>query len=180
MSLNFKDVDMPKEGVEYVKPGFWKLAPVSAELVAEPDRKPYVKINFEGDKGKLTEKFYLTEPALPRLQYLHFSLYGKRIEKDFSNEEFTKYLNTLFEKKSVPLNLKVGGEIADNGKVYARLVFNNFVIDGENFEEGAFEEGTARYNEVVKKPNYSGGGGAPQTNSPIVPNPADDKMPWDD
>lgn len=179
MSLNFKNVDMPKDMPEYVQPGFWTLAPISAELIAT-GKTPYAKITFESDKGKLVEKFYLTEKSLPRLQYLHFALYGKRIEKDFTNDEFVTYLNTLFNKKNIPLNLKVGGEIGTDGKVYSRLVFNNFVIDADNFEEGAFTEGSARYNEVVKKSTYNGN--SPQTDDVVLPGAPKNEapFPWDE
>ncbi len=91
------------------------------------------------------------------------------------------YLNTLFGKKNVPLNLKVGGEIGTDGKVYSRLVFNNFVVDADNFEEGAFPEDSARYREVVKKSTY--GTPAPNHDGPIVSDDApqsDEKFPWDE
>ena len=174
--INFSEVQVPVE-TSYVKPGFWKMAPTKAELVEKEGKVPYLDITFEGTKGKLNDKFFLSEKAVGRLQYLHEGLYEKRLEKSFANNtELAGYFNTLFTKKSVPLNLIVGGEEAANGKTYANLPFTGFITSDDNFEEGAFEPGTARYNEVVKKST------SPASNATVIGNTnasADSAFPWD-
>lgn len=169
---SFKNVEVPVENT-YVKPGFYKMAPTKAELVVKEGKTPYLNITFEGTKGKLNDKFYLSEKAIARLQYLHVGLYDKRLEKDFATDaDLATYFNTLFEKKSVPLNLVVGGE-ESGGKVYASLPYTGFIMNDDAFEEGPLEPGTARYNAVVKVST------APTGNSAIV-SADDSKMPWDE
>lgn len=170
---SFKDVQIPVEN-SYVKPGFYKMAPTKAELIEKEGKTPYLNITFEGNKGKLSDKFYLSEKAIARLQYLHVGLYDKRLEKDFnSDKDLATYFNTLFEKKSITVNLVVGGE-ESNGKTYASLPYTGFIMsEDEPFEEGPFEPGTARYNQVVKRNT------GPVGNSVITTSAADDKMPWD-
>ncbi len=180
MSFNFKDVEVPQETLSYVKPGFWTLAPTKAELVEKEGKNPYISITFEGKGGKMMEKFYLSEKAMVRLQYLHQALYeGKRIEKDFKNAaEISTYFNTLFTRKRVDLPLIVGGKESADGKVYANLPFLNFVVNNDMpFEEGAFEVGTARYKDVVKKDTYKSPN-APVSNDTVL-SADDSKMPWD-
>lgn len=176
MGFNFKNVEVPKEGLRYVRPGFWTLAPVKAELVKKDGGNSHIAVTFEGNAGKLVDKFWLTEKAIARLQYLHMSLYGKKLEKDFGNDEgaLTEYFNTLFSKKNIPLNLIVGGSVGSDGKVYANLPYLNFVTNDEGFSEGEFEVGSPRYNDVVKASTSR----APMTDNPLVP-AEDDKMPWD-
>lgn len=178
MAINFKEVGMPEETVKYVKPGFWKMAPVKAELTEKEGSTPYLTITFEGKAGKLTDKFWLSNKAAKRLNYLHNALYSKVLEKTFdTSEQVMEYFNTLFTRKIVPLNLKVGGEIATNGNIYAKLPYMDFVIADSEFEEGPLEEGSARYKELVKESTYN----APGTNAPIVNKGAskDEAMPWD-
>ncbi len=179
MSFNFKDVEVPQETMSYVKPGLWKLSPSKAELVTREGKNPYINVTFEGKPGKLTEKFYLSEKAIVRLQYLHQEMLdGKRIEKEFKNEdEIALYFNAIFSKKKMELPLIVGGSESSEGKVYANLPFLNFVVKDENFEEGAFEVGSAQYNSVVKKDTYKSPN-APTSNATVI-NAVDDKMPWD-
>lgn len=180
MSFNFKDVDVPAENLSYIKPGFWKMAPVQADLVAVEGKNPYISIIFEGKEGKLVDKFYLSEKAMVRLQYLHTELYEKKIEKDFASaSDIATYFNTLFTKKKVELSVVVGGEESSDGtKVYAKLPFLNFVIKDEDFTEGAFEPDSPRYKSVVKKNTFQSTG-APKSNDTVVKSSDDDIMPWD-
>lgn len=180
MSFNFKDVELPKGEVSYVKPGFWTLAPVKAELVETSGKTPYLNITFEGNSGKLVDKFYLSEKALPRLLYLHTELYNKALEKDFAtSKEVETYFNTLFEKKVIPLNLKVIGQEAVNGKIYASLPYTSFVSSDNDFEEFEIVKESPLYTDFVKK-NTS-----PTSNSPIIQDgykpviKDDEAMPWD-
>lgn len=175
MSFNFKEVEVPQPEKGYVTPGMWIMAPVKAELVENEGKTPYLAILFEGQHGKLVEKFYLSEKAMKRIQYFHVALYGKKLEKDFNTaSELEKYFNTLFTKKRVELPLLVGGT-ENNGRIYANLPYLEFVINNEMFEEGPFEENTARYKSVVKRQ------AAPKSTSVVVNNEDDDDglMPWD-
>ena len=153
MGFNFKDVEVPVE-ITFVRPGFWKLAPTKAELIKKENKVPYLEITFEGEAGKMKDKFYLSEKAISRLQYLHIELYEKRLEKSFENDhDLEAYFNTLFSKKRILLNLVVGGEETTDGKLYTSLPYAGFVSSDPNYKEGAFEKNTTEYNNVVKKSN---------------------------
>ena len=153
MGINFKEVGLPVEE-SYVKPGFWRMAPVDAKLTEKSGSTPFLTITFEGKAGKLSDKFYLSDKASSKLQYLHFGLYNKMLEKDFNTLEMLEdYFNKLFKNKRVELNLVVGGQIGSNGKIYSSLPFSKFIVSEEDFKEGAFEKDSEEFKEFVKISN---------------------------
>lgn len=175
MAINFKNMEAPKQSLQYVKPGFWKLAPISAELVKakEQGKYDYLSITFEGEAGKLVDKFYLSDKAGFKLKDLHKALYNKDLEKEFATtEEVATYFTTLFDKKKIDLNLIVGGERSDNGKVYARLHFPKFIGEGD-FVEGPVAEGTTLWKDMVKENSNN-----LATTSPIVGETGKDEWPF--
>lgn len=177
MAFSFKDVEIPQSNQEYVVPGFWKLAPIKAELVEKEDRTPYMAVTFEGERGKMVEKFWLSEKAMGRLQYLHAGLYNKKLEKEFKTAaEVVAYFNKLFESKRIEVPLVIGGTRNSAGRVYVNLPYSDFIINDERFEEGPFEEGSSRYNSVVRDEVQRD---APKTDRPILDDDGD-KLPWEE
>jgi hypothetical protein len=184
--FDFSKVETAKSG-QYLRPGMYRLTPTTVELEQPDNANPRLNVTFtHKDGSSLRERFIITPKALSRLQYLHEAWFGKKLEKAFSSvDQIGEYFKKALLTKAKEMPMIVGGELADNGRVYARLPFTGFVVLREDlFEEGAFEEGTARYNEVVKARN--GNTPAPLSDSAVLPtsdtsdssSSSDDDMPW--
>ncbi len=182
---DFSKVDAPKE-INYLTPGIFVLHPSAVELEQPDGKSPFLNITFAGNEGIVKQKFYLTTKALPNLQYLHEGLFGKGITKAFdSNEQAHAYFEKVLTTKVVEKPFLVGGEEAENGKVYCNLPFGRFMIkEGTPYEVGAFEPGTARYKDVIKRSERTSRSEDLATNSSLLPNSGDnepigdDDLPW--
>lgn len=182
--LDFSQI-VPVEGGlgKYLKPGIYAVKPSEIELIEKEGSNSAIKITFsavnEPYEGSIVEeRFYLTPKALPRLQYLHEKYFGARLEnKAITFAKLTEYLKAKMLTKPKTLLVVVGGR-QDGDKIYGSLPYSDFVAD-ENAEEGAFEEGSAEYNRVIRKNNNA----STRSNSAILSNATSvslgDKMPWD-
>lgn len=147
----------PAEGSSYLKPGMYTLGIKEVKLDKPEGKTPALEMTFAGKAGMLKEKFYLTPKALGRLQYLHEQWTGKQLTKSFESlEQIEAYFKKLTEKPQEKVFI-VGGTVSNkDGKVYANLPYTNFIVaKTDNIEEGEFEVGSARYNDVVKKASTS-------------------------
>lgn len=180
--FNFSKVEAPKE-TKYLTPGIYTLHPTSVELAYSSQKKtPFLDIAFSGAEGQVKQKFYLSDKALPNLQYLHEGLFDKGITKSFENvEQIHLYFEKALTTKQIDKVYLVGGNEADNGKVYAELPYGRFFVKDVDFIEGAFEKDSARWNDVVKKSVNQKVDLA--TDDSLLPSggdseAADDDLPW--
>lgn len=184
--FDFSKVEAPKE-TKYLSPGVYTLHPTAVELGESTQKKtPYLDITFTGNAGMVKQKFYLSEKALQNLQYLHEGLFGKGITKSFdSNAQVHAYFEKVLTTKLVEKQFLVGGQEADNGRVYAELPFGRFFVrEDAGIPEGEFEKDSARWNDVVKKRD-AGKSVDLATDSSLLPSDgadssvaADDDLPW--
>lgn len=198
--FDFRNVDVPVAS-NYLRPGYYFLNVKKATFV-KPEgtnslgkaKTPYLEVEFGGPKGSLTEKFYITVGAMPRLQYLHRSLVGKDCDKTLPN---AGAVGIYYEKvvnddriKAKTFAMTVGGKEGTDMKIYASLPYSNFIVDVElakksGFEEREFAEGSSEWNMFLQKnknPNPSVGNNSTilpdlGPSSSNVPDPIDD-MPF--
>lgn len=182
-AFDFSKVEAAK-GSQYLRPGHWRLTPTDVTLETPDKGNPRLNVTFTHKTGAFVkEKFILTPKAITRLQYLHEAWFGKKLEKAFtSTEQIGEYFKKALLTKAKEMPMIVGGEETPEGKVYAKLGFTDFIFLREDlFEEGEFERGTARWNEVVKKRAgatiASDSALLPSSDSPVEDN-SDDSMPW--
>jgi hypothetical protein len=151
MSFNFKETESAK-GMNFMTPGVYALKPTKVELGKFPKGTSFLAVTFTSeDDQEYTEKFVLSEKALPRLQYLHEGFFGKKCEKNFSSEkEVETYFRKALTGKEFIRNIIVGGEIS-KGNVYAVLPYTNFIVEEGDLELGEFEEGDENWKKYVKK-----------------------------
>lgn len=180
---DFSKVEVPQAST-YLKPGMWMLTPKEVELEVPEKGNPRINVTFVHKTGaSLKERFILTPKAIKRLQYLHEAWFGKTLDKAFtSNEQIGEYFKKALLTKAKEMPMEVGGEMATDGKVYAKLPFLYFIIKSDNFTEGEYEAGTPRYEAVVKK--REGFGEVSTSDAAILPstdNSSDntDDMPWE-
>lgn len=149
--FDFSKVEVPQQ-LNYLRPGTYVLSVTKVDLEKPSGKTPYLNITFSGKSGVVKQKFYLTPKAFPSLQYLHESMFGKTLSKAFDNlDQIYTYFEKALTSKKIEKTMIVGGQ-ESNGKVYAELPYCRFVLkDGTPYEEGAYEEGSARWNEVVRK-----------------------------
>lgn len=194
-AINFAEVPTATTS-EYLEPGMYRLkVDKDGSKLFEPlNKTPYIAVRFTSEKGaSLTEKFFLTAKALPRLQYLHEAWFNKKLDKTFKSfKEVGEYFLKYLTMKIVTRPMVVGGKWATNGKFYSGLPYTGFVIADESlFEEGAFEKDSDQYKKVVTydKPNPA----VANNDAAVLPNtdelpeaggytPAvdNDGMPWGD
>lgn len=151
--INFGQVEPAKSG-SFLEPGMYRLKidQESVAVVNNPGKTPYLLIKYVAQDGaSVSEKFYLTEKSVARLQYYYKAITGKILDKIFSSYlEIGQYFESLFKAKPLTLPMKTGGKIAANGKFYSGLPYTNFIIpEGVDFEEGAFDKDSANYRDVV-------------------------------
>jgi hypothetical protein len=172
-SINFSKIPAATSS-SYLEPGMYRLKidPTGTKLI-EPGagKTPYVAVKFVSDSGSaLTEKFFLTAKALPRLQYLHEAWFGKKLEKKFNtySEIGNYFAGALVLKPEVSRPMITGGKFTADNKFFSGLPYTGFVVADESlFEEGPFDTNSARYKNVVQweKPNPA----VASTNSTILP-----------
>jgi hypothetical protein len=158
-SINFSTVNAATAS-SYLEPGMYRLKVDAANTkVFTPEGKTaYLSVKFVTENGaSVTEKFFLTAKALPRLQYLHEAWFNKKLDKQFKTyPEVGEYFRHALTLKIVSRPMIVGGKVNADGKFFAGLPYSGFVVADEGlFEEGAFEKDSARYKNVVQveKPN---------------------------
>lgn len=179
--LDFSGVDSAEgNGGNWLRPGVYNVKPSDVELVEKEGVKPRLKISFtptsdEYSDAVLSESFFLSEKALPRLQYLHEKYLGFKLEnKAITLKQLEEYFKKKLLVKPKTITIKVDGEQTGD-KVYARLPFTDFIIE-ENVEEGAFEEDSAEYKKAVKKGrNASTGSNAAVLSTRST---GGDSLPW--
>jgi hypothetical protein len=159
MSINFSDVPAASAN-EYLEPGMYRLSvdKEGTKVVTENVKSPYLQVRFVAANGaSVTEKFFLTAKALPRLQYLHEAWFNKRLERSFDSfKDIGEYFKAGLTAKIVSRPMVTGGKITADGKFYSGLPYSGFVIMSEaDFEEGPFEKDSVRYKNAVRieKPN---------------------------
>lgn len=170
-SINFSKISAATSS-SYLEPGMYRLkVDAAGTKVIKPEGKtPYLAVKFVSDEGaSVTEKFFLTAKALPRLQYLHEAWFNKRLEKEFTSYgEIGDYFQKMLTAKIVSRPMITGGKIAANKQFYSGLPYTGFVVADESlFEEGPFDPESARYKNVVtiEKPNPA----VARSNSAILP-----------
>jgi hypothetical protein len=157
---------------EFLEPGMYRLKVDAAncKVVTPEGKTPYLSVKFVSEKGaSVTEKFFLTAKALPRLQYLHEAWTSKRLDRAFkSMVEVGNYFQAFLTAKSVVRPMITGGKITADGKFYSGLPYTGFVLADESlFEEGAFDKDSVRYKSAVQieKPNPAVAG----SNAAVLP-----------
>lgn len=185
--INFGQVD-PAKSRSFLEPGMYRLKidTDNVNLVSVPGKNPYLSVKYVSEDGaSLTEKFYLTEKSLGRLQYYYLALTGKKLDKAFTSYiEIGQYFESLLKAKAITKPMITGGKETTDGKFYSGLPYTDFVVTDESlFEEGPFDKDSPQYKQVVtvEKPNPAVKG----TNAPVLPGyvpvtDASGKSPWDD
>lgn len=154
MSYDFSKTEAAAAS-SYLVPGFYrmKVTAVKLETMANEKATKYLGFIFSTDDGtSFTEKFFLSEKAIARLQYLHEAWTNKKCDKVFkTDKEVEAYFAKLFANPKAPSKLLVVGGEESKDKIYAQLPYSGFVVtDEEGVEEGPFEEGDANWKKYVK------------------------------
>lgn len=184
-TLDFSNVAPAEGGGLYLKPGVYYAKPSAVELVQKEGSSAAIKVSFTAVSDEyagqsVDEKFFLTEKALPRLQYLHEKYLGFRLENAaITFKKLADYLSNKLLTKPKTIALVVGGNEKD-GKVYGQLPFTDFIVeDTSNLEEGPFKEGSPEYLRVVRKArNAATASAAPILSGGVASD--NTKMPWED
>lgn len=183
-TLDFSGVEPAESGTgSHLKPGIYHLKPSTVELVETDGKTSAIKVGFtsvdDGYEGQtVEEKFYLSQKALPRLQYLHEQYLGFRLEnKAITYQKLTDYLSQKLLTKPKTILVKVGGRESTDGKVYNQLPYSDFILNADaDVEVGAFEEGGAEYNKSIQKNRNA----ATMSTSAILQDRAGNSdLPWD-
>jgi hypothetical protein len=197
--INMADIDVPS--VNYLEPGMYEVAvkEVKYEIKQARDTKkspkPAMVVVFTTRDGKeLTETFYLagedaskSKTMLGRLQYLHEAIFGGKITESFTGyDQIKDYFDAkLMSKKCPPIYLLVNGEEQEDGKVYSRLGFVDFIFKGEKaqFVEGPYVKDSEAYKKAVtKKKTTKAGQLVSATSAPVLNGAvggAVAKAPWE-
>lgn len=145
----------PATAGNYLEPGLYKLRIKDAKgIESKQNKTPGLAVTFHNQDGQtVTATFYVTENTLDRLQYLHSAWLGKNADGKFKSAEeiieyFVKALTTTAAKKITHV-VVVGGNIAENGKVFSDLLYSGFVVEDENVELGAFDTDSKEYKKFV-------------------------------
>jgi len=145
----------PATAGNYIEPGLYKLRVKEAKgIESKQNKTPGLAVTFHNQDGQtVTATFYVTENTLDRLQYLHSAWLGKNADGKFKSAEeiieyFVKALTTTSAKKITHV-VVVGGNIAENGKVFSDLPYSGFVVEDENVELGAFDTDSKEYKKFV-------------------------------
>jgi len=126
LKINFKGVENTTKGTR-LPFGINEVTITGIEFSKEDwEGTPYVAVTFVNDEGELTEKFYLSTAALPRLKHLLVALEAD--ESIISGEVTEKQLETITTGKKV--RIKVTGREYKNSeglvKVARQLDFSGF------------------------------------------------------
>ena len=143
----------------YLEPGLYKLRIKEAKgIESKQNKTPGLAVTFHNQDGQtVTATFYVTENTLDRLQYLHSAWLGKNADGKFKSAEeiieyFVKALTSSAAKKITKVVL-LGGNIAENGKVFSDLPYSGFVVEDENVELGEFDKDSKEYKKYVLPSN---------------------------
>lgn len=163
---NFENVEVPsgEQRKTYLKPGMYELKLTNVEGFvtnpSDPKKTPThgmefeftcTSTNMEYDNSIISCRFYITEKAMPRLQYLHNGLFDKPISRTFTNEsEIVTYFKSLVPHSTL-VKMITGGKNV-NGKLYTDLPYMNFFAsDGpeSNWIEGEFPLNGSLFQKVM-------------------------------
>lgn len=131
MNLNFKGVeeavnkfpDRLDLGLHDVT-----ISELDFKLEVEEGKNPYMTVTFKNEKGVMSEKFYLTEKALGRIQSLLKATVGKVLDKEVSTVEFKQIMEKSLVGKKVRILVTGEEALKDNEVVvYKKLPFAGFV-----------------------------------------------------
>jgi hypothetical protein len=149
----------PATAGNYIEPGLYKLRIKDAKgIESKQNKTPGLAVTFHNKNGQtVTATFYVTENTLDRLQYLHFAWLGKNADGTFKTAEaiieyFVKALTSVAAKKITKVVL-VGGNIAENGRVFSDLPYSGFIVEDENVELGEFDKDSKEYKKYVLPSN---------------------------
>lgn len=184
-NFDFSKVDVPKE-ISYLKPGAYLLGVEKVEFEKPEGKTPYLNITFGGKAGVVKQKFYLTPKAFTNLQYLHQGMFGKPLTKSFESlEQIYAYFEKALTTKRIEKMVIVGGQVNDEGRVYAELPYGRFFgKEGVAYVEGEYPEGSDRWKDLVRKAQKQGAAPELSTGSAILPggdidaSQVDSEMPW--
>lgn len=194
MAYKFGDVPAA-ESSSFIQPGYYRMKPIDVKFgkLANEKESKYLGVKFStADGEEYEEKFFLSEGALPRLQYLHQAYFNKLLAKEFkSDKELETYFKKALTGGSKPLThlMLLGGNV-DGDKVYAQFPFSGFIVPKEeegNVEEGAFEEGDENWKKFVKKSGKKSSTVVDKKNGKVNDDEgdssndstdSDDDMPW--
>lgn len=196
--INMGDVEVPS--VNYIEPGMYSVTVKEVKFEVKVGKKqgatpkPVMTIVFMNGEGKeYSENFYLagdtpdkSKTMLGRIQYLHEAVFGEKVTETFTTYEQIKayYETKLTSRKCPEIRLIVGGEEQEDGKVYSRLGFTDFIFKGEKaeFVEGPFPKDSEAYKKAVTKKKTTTAGKLVQTSAAPVLNPSvagTGKAPWE-
>lgn len=88
------------------------------------------------------DSFFLTPKARPKLLGVYFQLFGKALTESFNSvEEMVEFLNNKYNGKYAEndyFNMKICGEISNQGTLFCQLPFSGAIIKDPNFVERDF------------------------------------------
>ena len=149
----------PATAGNYIEPGLYKLRIKDAKgIESKQNKTPGLAVTFHNQDGQMvTATFYVTENTLDRLQYLHSAWLGKNADGTFKTAEaiieyFVKALTSTAAKKITKVVI-VGGNIAENGRVFSDLPYSGFVVEDDNVELGEFDKDSKDYKKYVLPSN---------------------------
>lgn len=160
--FDFKNTSTePVVSGEYLrKPGYYLATATEPKFIKseDPSKKSYLSVTFETKFGKVNDKFFISGPALPKLQMLYLALWGQPLDQEFrSEEELANFFIVALNKKT-QIPIKVGMEKDKNDRLWARMGFDFVVRDPEHLEnpiplakfvEKEIEEGDPDYDKLV-------------------------------
>lgn len=136
--FDFKNATIQENGSFISEPGFYSGKIVEAKLVKPDDstKTPHLAVTFETSAGRITERFFISGPALGRLKLLFQGVWGKELEQTFNSvDEVANFFITSLTTTEKPVGIKVILEKTGE-KQYSKLPFSDFIsIDFANFKE---------------------------------------------
>lgn len=139
--------------------------------------KDFMEVTFDNNSSSFRHRFYMTEGAYPRVQFLHKAIYN--------GDELTGAVNEtqlIAKFKDKEVALKVGGRVGNDGKGYPDLGFGGFAkhptrlaeLEYSTAEQAAVDEAleaNRNYNNASPDAENNGQAGAP---APAATGTADD------
>lgn len=182
-TLDFSGVEPAESGSgSYLRPGIYHVKPSAVELVEREGGTAAIKVTFtavdeEYDGQVVEEKFFLSQKALPRLQYLHKGYLGFNLEnKSITFQKLADYLSQKLLTKPKTLLIAVEGKEGKEGKIYGQLPYTGFIL--EEGEVGAYEIGSPAYIKSIRKDRNPSTSSSAAVLSTATSNKSG--LPWED
>lgn len=179
---------------KYLTPGMYRISFTEATHGLSGIKKtPYMEVKYVShskneayNEKEGRAKFYLTTNAFSRVQYFHTAFIGKKLDKKFkSTEEIVAYFDLVFKSDAGKKLIKpcvVSGSISTDGsKLFSDLAFTGWVLNEDDFEEGAFEVNSDTFRSAITSDVKFFKPDAPTSDSDIITSTdeASTKAPWD-